>query len=128
MSVNTAIICLGANTPDAAERLAGAYRLTASLGTIVESTSPYPTAPEYAGETEPYLNQIIILSTDLGFEELSDRTKAYQTKIRAENRYAPLVNVDIDIVEWNKAIVRPADAAASYYRTGMEILNFTHSR
>lgn len=123
MSVNHAIICLGANTPDASERLTGVYRLSASLGTIIESTPPYPTAPEYAGETEPYLNQILILATALSFEELSRRTKDYQTKIRANNRYAPLVNIDIDIVEWNGEVKRPADAASAYYRQGLKMLS-----
>ncbi len=83
------------------------------------SGEPYLTAPEYAGETEPYLNQIVVLATYMSFDELTARTKDYQTKTRAANPYSPLVNIDIDIVEWNGEIVRPTDAAAAYYRQGI---------
>ncbi len=122
MNVNTASICLGANTPDASVRLEAAFAFVDTLGTVSQSTPPYPTAPEYAGETEPYLNQIVILATELGLEDLCRRTKAYQTAVRDENEYAPLVNIDIDIVEWNDMVVRQADASASYYRTGLSML------
>ncbi len=119
MTVNKAIICLGANTPDAAERLARAFSALSIMGAIVDAVEPYLTAPEYAGETEPYLNQIVVLATYMSFDELTARTKDYQTKTRAANPYSPLVNIDIDIVEWNGEIVRPTDAAAAYYRQGI---------
>lgn len=122
MSTNIATICLGANTPDAAERLARAYSVLTVLGAIVNATPPYPTAPEYVGETAPYLNQIAILATQLSHDELVVRTKQYQAEIRANNPYAPLVNIDIDIVEWNGTIMRPADTRAAYYLQGLAML------
>lgn len=122
MTVNEAIICLGANSPDAADRLAAAYGVLTVMGAVTRATPPYPTAPEYAGESEPYLNQIAVLNTYLDIDTLTERTKRYQTIVRADNPYAPLVNIDIDIVEWNGEILRPADAAAAYYRQGLEML------
>lgn len=127
MSISKATICLGANTPDAPERLARAYSVLTILGAVVRSTAPYPTAPEYAGETEPYLNQIVVLATQLSLNDLCSRTKAYQTQVRADNPYAPLVNIDIDIVEWDGRVLRPADAAAAYYRQGIDMLNFAQT-
>ena len=87
-----------------------------------QRNAPYPTAPEYVGETAPYLNQIAILATQLSHDELAERTKRYQAEIRANNPYAPLVNIDIDIVEWNGTIMRPADARAAYYLQGLAML------
>ena len=80
MSTNIATICLGANTPDAAERLARAYSVLTVLGAIVNATPPYPTAPEYVGETAPYLNQIAILATQLSHDELVVRTNSTRPK------------------------------------------------
>lgn len=122
MTVNKAIICLGANTPDATERLAAAYSVLTILGAVSKATPPYLTSPEYAGEKEPYLNQIVELATYFDLNTLTERTKKYQTIIRSDNPYTPLVNIDIDIVEWNDTIIRPADASAAYYRQGKELL------
>ena len=107
MSTNIATICLGANTPDAAERLCKGIQRAHSTRCNRQRNAPYPTAPEYVGETAPYLNQIAILATQLSHDELAERTKRYQAEIRANNPYAPLVNIDIDIVEWNGTIMRP---------------------
>ncbi len=123
MSENRAIICLGANTPDAAERLARAFDMLGAMGAVLRSTMPYPTAPEYAGEDEPYLNQIVELATPHTFEHITEVTKKYQTAVRQENKYPGRVNIDIDIVEWNGAIKRPADAASAYYRQGIDLLS-----
>lgn len=122
MSVSRAIICLGANTPDAAERLEDAFAMLGSVGSVLRSTRPYPTAPEYAGEDKPYLNQIVELATALSFDGLTEATKKYQTEIRALNTMPGLVNIDVDIVVWNGKVVRPADAAAAYYRQGIAML------
>lgn len=122
MSVNRAIICLGANTPDARERLAGAFDVLGVLGAVIRATTPYPTDPEYAGEVEPYLNQIVDFATTHSFDSLTDITKKYQTEIRSKNKYPGLVNIDIDIVVWNGEVKRPADAASAYYRQGLKML------
>ena len=122
MTENHAIICLGANTPDAAMQLAGALELLKAAGSVVRATKPYPTAPEYAGEDEPYLNQIVELATPHTLGHITEVTKKYQTEIRSGNPWPGLVNIDIDIVEWNGEIKRPADAASAYYRQGLELL------
>lgn len=122
MSVSRAIICLGANTPDAAERLEDAFTMLQRVGLVLRSTLPYPTAPEYAGEDKPYLNQIVVLETESSFDCLSEVTKKYQADIRAVNTIPGLVNIDIDIVEWNGEVMRPADAVSVYYRQGLAML------
>ncbi len=122
LSPNRAILCLGANVPDASERLDAAATMLGICGTILRSTPKYLTAPEYAGDSAPYLNRIIELGTILDIDTIRRRTKRYQTDVRAKADCAPLVAVDIDIVLWNGEVLRPADAAANYFRSGMTML------
>lgn len=122
--MNTAMICLGANTPDAFSRLSEAEDFVLSLGGDYALSGTYRTAPEYAGSSEPYLNEIIRLSTQFSLEELKERTKSYESAVRAvlPSWWEGLVNLDIDIVEWNGKVVRMADATSAYYRTGLSLM------
>lgn len=121
-SKHTALICLGANTPDAAARISDATDMLRSLCLIGRITPAYRTAPEYAGETVPYLNCLLELSTVYAFDELSAVTKSYQTAVRTAAAAAPLIAVDIDIVVWDGEVIRPADYSSAYLRKGLPLL------
>ena len=116
---NEAIICLGGNTADIHSRIEAAEGFMATLGEVMASSGRYRTAPEYAGESEPYLNEVMKLSTNLDIEELRKRTKDYERAVREQNTAAPLVNLDIDIVVWNGTVIRPKDAVAAYFKQGL---------
>lgn len=122
--MNEAIICLGSNTPDAPARLMAAEAFVSALGYKIADSGTYPTEPEYAGPSEPYLNELIVLRTGLEYERLRNTTKEYENTIRTTlpNEWAGLVNLDIDIVIWNDNILRPSDASAAYFRQGLNIL------
>lgn len=120
---NIAIICLGANGTDAAEQLEKAFATIQTLGTVVKSTPVYPSDPEYARDIAPYLNRIVLLHTDSTYSLALQYTKNYQTLVRARAGIAPLVAIDIDIVVWNGATVRPGDAKARYYLKGIMMLS-----
>lgn len=115
---NIAIICLGANTPEAHETLAEALQYLQAKSHVIARSGQYFTDPEYAGETVPYLNEVIKISTADDYDTFHADTKAYEASIRAHNSHSGLVNLDIDIVRWNAATLRPADAAAAYFRQG----------
>ena len=118
--INTYVICLGANVPDAAQRLEDAYGVIAGFGTIVRVSSCYRTEPEYAGETVPYLNRVLAMTSEINLEELQRTLKKYEASIRALNDNCGLVNLDIDIVLHNGAVLRPRDYAATYFRIGAQ--------
>lgn len=117
--LNKAIICLGGNTPDAESRMTEALAFITTLGTPGRMSGLYRTAPEYAGESEPYLNEVLELETVLVYEALQESVKRYECGIRSLNRIPGLVNIDIDIVYWNGAVVRRKDAVAAYFTIGM---------
>lgn len=119
-----AVICLGANVPaeQAAENIAAAFGIISGQGKIINYTAPYFTDPEYAGDAAPYLNQIIILHTESEYDAMQSLFKSYEACVRP-SAAAPLVAIDIDIVKWDGAVLRPADAAARYFAKGMAMLN-----
>ncbi len=121
-SKHTALICLGANVPDAAARISDATEMLSVLGHIARRTPPYRTAPEYAGETVPYLNCLLEVTTAYSFNELSAVTKSYQTAVRTAAAAAQLIAIDIDIVVWDGEVIRPADYSSAYLRKGLPLL------
>lgn len=122
-SMHTALICLGANVPDAAARISNATDMLRRLCDIGRITPAYRTAPEYAGETVPYLNCLLEVTTAHTFDELSAVTKSYQTAVRAHAAAAPLIAVDIDIVVWDGEVKRGADFNSAYFRKGIPLLH-----
>lgn len=116
------ILCLGANTPDAHARIASAVEALGNFGMVRATSGAYRTAPEYAGESEPYLNEVLVFDSSKTYDALQAMTKAYERSIRSANTFEGLVNLDIDIVVCNGAVVRPKDAAAAYFREGAETL------
>lgn len=123
MKEEHALLCLGSNTPDALRRLADARELLGGLGVTERETPVYESDPEYAGETVPYCNQLIWMSVEIGFDAFEKATKSYQSRIRAIASAAPLVAIDIDIVEWNGTVLRPKDAQSAYFRKGLSLVN-----
>lgn len=127
-SKHTALICLGANTPDAVARISDATDMLRSLCLIGRITPAYRTAPEYAGETVPYLNCLLEVTTAHTFDELSAVTKSYQTAVRTAAAAAPLIAVDIDIVVWDGEVKRPADFNSAYFRKGLPLMQAESKR
>ena len=113
---------MGANGADAEVQITGALEVVQNLGSVAAATPPYRSEAEYAHEAAPYLNQIVVLDTELDLDGLQAITKDYQTRCRAEADIAPLVAIDIDIVVWNDSVLRHADMASRYFRKGWAML------
>ncbi|MDE6525650.1 MAG: 2-amino-4-hydroxy-6-hydroxymethyldihydropteridine diphosphokinase [Muribaculaceae bacterium] len=120
--MNRATLCLGANASDADLQIARAAEMVYAMGLPAASTRPYLTEPEFAGDAAPYLNMIIVLDTGLCYEDVLRRTKQYQDETRRDAACAPFVAIDIDVVEWNGTVLRPADAASRYFNKGLGLL------
>ncbi len=117
---NTAVICLGANSPDSARQLLRARALLIGAGVVVSVTPAYPSEPEYCPADPLYTNQILVVETPLALDALTSLCKAHESRYRrpAEGTVA----VDIDIVYWNDACIRPRDASSAYFHTGIAML------
>lgn len=120
-TMHHALLCLGSNAPDARRQLARACAMLIGCGHVAVISPPYPTAPEYAGVAASYLNRIVLLRTPLAHDALHALTKAYEAGPRSR-RTDGLVAIDIDIVYFDDAVMRPRDAAAAYFRRGIELI------
>lgn len=118
---NIAYICLGANDFDAEIQLDKAYDYLVSKGVVVKSTPVYPTDPEYAGDTAPYHNRIVVMMLACGYDEFVASAKVYERAVRAMASPGR-VAVDIDVVVWNGTVMRPKDTSSRYYLKGLELL------
>lgn len=87
---------------------------------MVSVTPAYPSEPEYCPADPLYTNQILVVETPLALDALTSLCKAHESRYRrpAEGTVA----VDIDIVYWNDACIRPRDASSAYFHTGLAML------
>ncbi len=123
--MNTAVVCLGANTTDALPRIGQALVFLQGCATVNADSGCYPTEPEYEAAANPYQNRVLVLATDIGYEELYSRSKEFERAVRAElpAGSAGLVNTDIDIVVWNGEVKKPLDYASRYFSLGMSLIS-----
>ncbi len=111
-----AVLCIGSNVPEAEGEIAAAIEALSRFGVVNAS----PTYRSGSG----YSNSVARLATTLSLDALTAETKAIELLLgrnpeaRAEGR----VPVDIDIVIYDGAVIRPADAAAAYFTVGLEML------
>lgn len=72
-----------------------------------------------------YLNAIAIGRTLINIEEMQIFLKQSETALgRTRGPLSDgLVAIDLDLVEWNKKVLRPKDAAQSYYKKCIENIN-----
>ena len=76
--MNTAVVCLGANTTDALPRIGQALVFLQGCATVNADSGCYPTEPEYEAAANPYQNRVLVLATDIGYEELYSRSKEFE--------------------------------------------------
>ena len=69
------------------------------------------------GECGIYLNAVAIVETEKRLEDMESFLKATETilgRVRGLESKG-LVQIDLDLVEWNGNVLRPKDAARPYY-------------
>jgi 7,8-dihydro-6-hydroxymethylpterin-pyrophosphokinase len=85
----------------------------------------YEKGKDFSLAPKSYLNAIAIGRTLINIEEMQIFLK--QSEIALGRTRGPLshglVAIDLDLVEWNKKVLRPKDAAQSYYEKCMKNIN-----
>jgi 2-amino-4-hydroxy-6-hydroxymethyldihydropteridine diphosphokinase len=85
----------------------------------------YEKEKEYSLAPKPYLNAVAVGRTLIKIEEMQIFLK--QSEIALGRTRGPLshglVAIDLDLVEWNKEVLRPKDAEQSYYKKCMKKIN-----
>lgn len=115
--MNRYTICLGSNCPEKSTQLAEAADFLGGLGTIAARSGAYLSEPEHSAPGPLYLNEVLELLAEPGYEHLHGLIKEYEGARRAAY-CGEGVCIDIDIVYANGECLRPDDAAAHYFRMG----------
>ncbi len=120
--MNKVIISLGANTPAADAAVADAMEFLNACGTVTRHSGAFHAPAEGNPGAPSYLNNIVELSTLLDLPDLLRVTKDYETQKRIAAAATPLVAIDIDIVVFNGAVLRPEMMRANYFTEGMKAM------
>ena len=116
--MNRYTICLGSNCAEKEARLADAAQFLTKLGTLTARSGAFLSEPEFSAPGPLYLNEVLEMVSPQPFDTLHNHIKAYETALRSNYR-GEGVCIDIDIVVANGECLRPADASAHYFRTGL---------
>ena len=111
----TYFILLGSNTADAPEKIRQALMSFVFIGDIVGVS---PVEPSDNG----YYNCVAVVRTSMDTESLTEQTKATEKMLGRNADDRKHIPIDIDIVMRDTDILRPREAAAPYFLSGMEAL------
>lgn len=124
--LSQAIISIGSNVPDKKKRVENACEELKSLFPSFESSPIYTTGAVGRCTGQPdYCNAVARLSTSDDYEALKKFFKEKESEYGRvhDGSRTTLVPLDIDIVVWNGAVMRPRDMQQEYMRIGLEMLH-----
>lgn len=122
--MSTALISLGANTPDKQQRLQQAIATIERMATITARTPIYETPAEGSTAAAPYANALLRIVTDSPYEELRATFKQREQEAgrTPQSKLQGIIPLDIDIVAWDDKVLKERDMHYDYMKLGMSLL------
>ena len=123
-----ALISLGANTPDKSERIARCIETIGNMAHITALTPIYETPAEGSIAAAPYANALVEIETNAQYEELRTTFKQWEQQAgrTPESKLQGIIPLDVDIILWDKHIIKERDMQYDYMKKGLELLTPTH--
>lgn len=114
-------LSLGSNFGDREKNIEEAVRWLENRLKDIQRSANYET-PEINGYGPPYYNSVIKGETDLSFDNLNSLLKDYEIKCgrTSEAKKRKEVIIDIDIVIWDKKIIREKDYFCNFFQIGFQ--------
>ncbi len=121
---NIAVISLGSNMENARSRVVEAIHWLTNTFSNASVSEVYETNP-VGGALGTYFNAVARIETTLPLDDLNESLKDYELKAgrTEECRILKKVPIDLDIVIFNKEIVRPWEYSQMFFRKGFESLS-----
>ena len=115
------IICLGSNTANSAELIAGACTEIAALVTDFIKSDTY-SMPSFTGVGDAYNNCVIAGSTDHSFSDFTAYTKQLERNAgrTEQSKEAGIMPLDVDIMIWDDEVIRPKEIDRPYFDKGFK--------
>lgn len=117
---NRVTVSFGSNYGDRRANVETALEWFKSIAFDIQSSSVYET-PEVHGYGDLYMNAVAKGSLRLDHDTFNFLTKQYELDHgrNRERRCRGEVPIDIDIVVWNKILMRPKDFTSSFFQQGL---------
>lgn len=121
--MSRAVIGIGSNTPDRTERVAAAIKWLGSAFSDGFHSSAYVTCA-LNGHDSDYLNAVMSVECERPMDEVNAMLKNYERACgrTVESKLRGEVPIDLDIVVWDRRIVRPKDFGYRYFLQGYDEL------
>lgn len=122
--MNSALISLGANTPDKEHRLTNAINAIERIATITARSPIYHSEAEGHKKSAPYANALLQIATNTDFDTLHDTFKLWERQAgrTPQSKLQGEIPLDIDIVVWNDNILRQSDLQYDFMQQGMKLM------
>jgi len=120
---NKLLLSLGSNRSPELNIASACSRLEALFPDIFFSEAVY-TSPVDCPCTEPFLNCLACATTVCTLEEVYAMLKDLEEEAgrTPEGKHQGIVPLDIDILQWNEQILKPADMKRDYVREALRSL------
>lgn len=117
--MNKVVFSLGSNSDDREAQMRKAISHLMSIFENVKVSAIYET-PALNGKDEPYYNAVMIVDTELDYDEVVRCSKEWELKSgrTKESKDKGVVPIDIDVVLWNDNVVRQKDFSCSFFVEG----------
>lgn len=122
--MNYAVITLGSNLESGKEYLEKAISIIAEHCEQTHFSEIYKTEPEGRHKQSLYYNCVAEISTQSDFDSWENFAKTTEKEFgrTRENSEKGIISLDIDIVIWNKAIIRPQNLRMNFMLKGIHQL------
>lgn len=123
--MNIALISLGSNMPLGEENILESIKQILEKAESGRFSSVYDTEPEGIHRHAKYKNCVGEIFTPLSYEEWELFFKDLEIRLgrTPELRMQGNVPIDIDIIIWNREVLRPKDLSMEYVKEGLRSLN-----
>ena len=121
--MNKFILSIGTNSPDREWQMSHAIK---QLKQIFKKTtfSEIYEVPAHNGIDAPYLNAIMVGTTNLSLDEANRALTHWETICgrTPASKQQGVIPIDLDIVVWNNEVIRPVDYSREYVSRGISSL------
>ncbi len=122
--MNRALICIGSNDDRDSNLLVCKSLLEKSFGTVFYSKTSV-TTPYGESYKQDFLNQLAVLYTEMKKEDVMNSLKEIERLMgrKQEDKSIGLVKIDVDLLSWNKEILKPEDMQRRYVADLLHTIN-----
>lgn len=117
------ILSLGSNT-DRERNITQAGRLLATNFVSISFSDPVYTTPINMFCSDQFLNQVAVALTEDEPGDIKYRLKQIERQLERtpEGSAAGIIPIDIDLLQWDDLILKPADLQRDYIKAGIRFL------